>query len=82
VFSWKETQDAAHALGLTLQSHEVQGQKDFAPAFAMIDEERPGALLVLQDAVTMQQRKESSTLRYRGGCRACFRRKDGHWLEV
>ena len=58
VFSWKETQDAAHALGLTLQSHEVQGQKDFAPAFAMIDEERPGALLVLQDAVTMQQRKE------------------------
>jgi putative ABC transport system substrate-binding protein len=58
VFSWKETQDAAHALGLTLQPHEVQGQKDFAPAFAMIDEERPGALLVLQDAVTMQQRKE------------------------
>jgi len=58
VFSWKETQDAAHALGVVLLSHEVQGQKDFAPAFAMIDEERHDALLVLQDAVTMQQRNE------------------------
>ena len=58
VFSWKETQNAAHALGVVLLSHEVQGQKDFGPAFAMIDEERPDALLVLQDAVTMQQRNE------------------------
>src|SRR6516164_5605374 len=58
VFSWKETQGAARVLGLTLQSHEVQGPKDFAAAFAAIVEERPDALLVLQDAVTMQQRKE------------------------
>ena len=58
VFSWKETQSAARALGVTLQSHEVQGPKDFAAAFAMIAEERPDALLVLQDAVTMQQRNE------------------------
>jgi putative tryptophan/tyrosine transport system substrate-binding protein len=58
VFSWKETQDAARVLGLILQSHEVQGPKDFAPAFAAITEERPNALLVLQDAVTMQQRRE------------------------
>jgi putative ABC transport system substrate-binding protein len=58
VFSWKETQGAARVLGLTLQSHEVQGPKDFAAAFAAIVEERPDALLVLQDAVTMQQRNE------------------------
>jgi len=58
VFSWKETQGAARALGVTLQSHEVQGPKDFAAAFAMIADERPDALLVLQDAVTMQQRNE------------------------
>jgi putative ABC transport system substrate-binding protein len=57
-FSWKETQGAARALGLTLQSHEVQGPKDFAAAFAVIAEERPDAVLVLQDAVTMQQRTE------------------------
>jgi putative ABC transport system substrate-binding protein len=58
VFSWKETQGAARALGVTLQSHEVQGPKDFAAAFAMIAEERPDALLVLQDAVAILQRKE------------------------
>jgi len=58
VFSWKETQGAARVLGITLQSHEVQGPKDFAAAFATIAEEHPDALLVLQDAVTMQQRNE------------------------
>jgi len=58
VFSLKETQDAARTLGIALQSHEVRGTKDFAPTFAMITEERPDALLVLQDAVTMQQRNE------------------------
>jgi putative tryptophan/tyrosine transport system substrate-binding protein len=58
VFSWRETQGAARALGLTLQSHEVQGPKEFAAAFAKIAEERSDALLVVQDAVTMQQRNE------------------------
>jgi ABC-type uncharacterized transport system substrate-binding protein len=32
--------------------------KDFAAAFAAIAEERPQALLLLQDAVAIQQRKE------------------------
>jgi len=58
VFSWKETQGTARALGVTLQSHEVQGPKDFAGAFSIIADEHPEALLVLQDAVTMQQRSE------------------------
>jgi len=40
------------------QSHEVQGPKDFAAAFAAIAEERPHALLVFQDALAIQQRKE------------------------
>jgi putative ABC transport system substrate-binding protein len=58
VFSWRETQNAGAVLGVTLQSHEVQGPKDFEAAFAAIAEERPHALLVLQDAVAIQQRKE------------------------
>jgi putative ABC transport system substrate-binding protein len=57
-FAWKETQGAARILGVTLQSHEVQGPKDFEAAFAAIAQERPDALLVLQDAVTLQERKE------------------------
>jgi ABC-type uncharacterized transport system substrate-binding protein len=58
VFSWKETQGAARLLGVTLQSHEVQAPKGFTAAFAAIADEHPEALLVLQDAVTMQQRGE------------------------
>jgi len=58
VFSWKETQAAARVVGVTLHSHEVQGPKDFAAAFAAIAEERPHALFVLQDALAIQQRKE------------------------
>jgi putative tryptophan/tyrosine transport system substrate-binding protein len=58
VFAWKETEAAARMLGVTLQSHEVGGPKDFEAAFAAIAQERPDALLVLQDAVTLQQRKE------------------------
>jgi putative ABC transport system substrate-binding protein len=58
VFSWKETQGAAQSLGIKLQSHEVQGPQDFTAAFDTIAAEHPDALLVLQDAVTMQHRKE------------------------
>jgi putative ABC transport system substrate-binding protein len=56
--AWKETQGAARALGVTLQSHEVQGPKDFEVAFAKMAEERPDALLVLDDALTVQYQKE------------------------
>ncbi len=58
VFALKETQRTAGALGITLQSHEVQGPKDFPTSFAAIAEEHPEALLVLQDALTMQHRNE------------------------
>ena len=56
VFALKEMQGAAGALGVTLQPQEVRRPQDFAAAFAAIAQERPDALLVLQDAVTMQQR--------------------------
>jgi putative ABC transport system substrate-binding protein len=56
--AWRETRRAAHALGVTLQSHEVQGPKDFEAAFARMAEERPDALLVLDDALTIQYRKK------------------------
>jgi len=57
VFAWKETQRTAQTLGITLQSNEVRGM-DFSATFATIAEEHPDALLVLQDAVTMQHRNE------------------------
>jgi putative ABC transport system substrate-binding protein len=56
--AWRDTQGAARTLGVTLQSHEVRSVKDFETAFAMVAQERPDALLVLQDALTLQHRKE------------------------
>jgi len=55
---WRDTQAAARALGVTLQSHEVRGLTDFEIAFARMAEERPDALLVLQDELTASYDKE------------------------
>jgi putative ABC transport system substrate-binding protein len=58
VLSWRDTQAAARALGLTLEPHELRDPKDFETAFALMSQEPPDALLVLQDALTLQHRKE------------------------
>jgi putative ABC transport system substrate-binding protein len=56
--AWKDTEGAARVLGVTLQSHEVREPKNFEGAFAMMVQQRPDVLLVLQDALTLQHRKE------------------------
>jgi ABC-type uncharacterized transport system substrate-binding protein len=76
VLSWKETQGAALGMGVTLQSHEVQGVKDFAAAFAAIAEERPHAFLVLQDALAIQQRKEIIDFAIQGRLPSMFNEKE------
>jgi ABC-type uncharacterized transport system substrate-binding protein len=80
VFGWKETEDAARTLGLTLQSREVRGPRDFAAAFGVIAKERPDALLVLQDAVTMQQRNEITDFAAREGQPSMFQEKG--WAQA
>ena len=55
---WKETEDAARALGITIQSYAVRDFKEFESAFDTMAQQRPGALLTLQDALTLQFRKE------------------------
>src|SRR5262249_51795245 len=39
--AWRETQSAAHALGVMLQAHELREVTDFDTAFAMMAQERP-----------------------------------------
>jgi putative ABC transport system substrate-binding protein len=58
VFAWEETQGAARKMGLPLQSREVRSPNDFEATFTAIANSAPDALLVLQDAVTLQQQKE------------------------
>ena len=57
-YPWKETQIAASALGVTLQSKEVRNADDINAAFAAIAQDQPDAFIVLQDALTLQHRKE------------------------
>jgi len=57
-FAWRDTQAAALTLGIKLLSHELRDTKDFEATFAVMAQERPDALLVLQDALTLQHRKE------------------------
>jgi len=56
--AWKETEGAGRALGVALQSVEVRDSKDFEGAFAAIAEQHADILLVLQDALTLDYRKE------------------------
>ena len=52
--AWTEAQDAARALGVTLQSQEVRSPMDFERVFAVMARERPDALLFQGDALTIQ----------------------------
>jgi putative ABC transport system substrate-binding protein len=56
--AWSETQGAARTLGVALQSYGVKDPKDFEGAFAIIAQNRPDAVLVLEDALTGQYKKE------------------------
>ncbi|MEA3074244.1 MAG: hypothetical protein QOD29_5690 [Alphaproteobacteria bacterium] len=49
---------AAHELGMTLRALEVRDRKDIESAFAVLTQESPDALIVLQDALTLQHRTE------------------------
>jgi putative tryptophan/tyrosine transport system substrate-binding protein len=57
-YPWRESQLAAGSLGLKLDSVEVRKPEDIDGAFAAIAQDRPDALIVLQDALTLQHRKE------------------------
>jgi putative ABC transport system substrate-binding protein len=56
--AWKETENAARTLGIYLRSQEVREPNDFEQAFAAMTSNPPEALLVVQDALTLEYRKE------------------------
>jgi hypothetical protein len=59
--AWRETESAGKKLGVKLTSQEVRSPKDFRDAFAEMAEQRPEVLLVIQDALTLEYRKEKRT---------------------
>jgi putative ABC transport system substrate-binding protein len=58
VRAWTQSQGAAQTLGVALQRYEVRGPTDFQSVFAGMAQHRPDALVVLEDALTIEHRKE------------------------
>jgi len=54
---WKDTQIAANALGVRLQSVEVRGHGDFDTAFRTIAQTRPDALIVFSEPLTLRYQR-------------------------
>jgi putative ABC transport system substrate-binding protein len=80
VFAWQETQSAARKMGLPLQSFEVRSPDEFNRVFIAIVNSASDALLVLQDAVTLQQRKEIVEFAKRNRLPGIFQAKG--WAEA
>jgi putative ABC transport system substrate-binding protein len=57
-YPWRQTQAAAGDLAVALRPLEVRDPKDIESAFATMTQNSPDALIVLQDALTLQHRKE------------------------
>jgi putative ABC transport system substrate-binding protein len=55
--AWRETESAGDKLGVKLTSREVRNLTDFEAAFAAMAERHPDVLLVIQDALTLENRK-------------------------
>src|SRR5207245_6210211 len=56
VLRFREIEAAARALGMTLQPLEVHGPSDFEPAFTAMTRERPDALFVVAEVLTIAHR--------------------------
>ena len=56
--SWRSVQDGARMLGIKLQSREVRGPPDFERIFAEMARERPDALVLIGDRLTLQHGAE------------------------
>ena len=57
VSSMKQAHDAAQAMGIKLQLHDIRKSEDLDEAFAAIRKERPDALLILADRVFLHNRE-------------------------
>lgn len=77
--AFRETESAALKLGVKLISQEVRSPKDFEGAFAAISELHPDVLIVVQDALTLEYRKEIIDFTLRNKLPAMFVGKE--WVE-
>jgi len=77
--AWRETESAGRKLGVNLKSQEVRSPKDFEGAFSEMSEQHPDVLLVVQDALTLEYRKEIIDFALRNKLPSMFVGKE--WVE-
>jgi len=77
---FRETQLAAEKLKIRLQSVGVSDPNDFESAFAAIAQERPGALLIIQDLMFLAHRKRIVDLVAKTRLPAVYERKA--WVDA
>jgi putative ABC transport system substrate-binding protein len=54
----RQTEDAARQLGIVLRLHDVRTPEEFEPRFTAIAQQRPDALFVLGDSLTLLRRQD------------------------
>lgn len=77
--AFRETESAGQKLGVKLVSQEVRSPTDFENAFAAMAEQHPDVLLVVQDALTLEYRKEIIDFTLRNKLPSMFVGKE--WVE-
>jgi putative tryptophan/tyrosine transport system substrate-binding protein len=77
--AFRETESAGQKLGVKLVSQEVRSPGDFESAFAAMAEQHPDVLLVVQDALTLEYRKEIIDFTLRNKLPSMFVGKE--WVE-
>jgi putative tryptophan/tyrosine transport system substrate-binding protein len=77
--AFRETESAGQKLGVKLVSQEVRSPGDFEGAFAAMAEQHPDVLLVVQDALTLEYRKEIIDFTLRNKLPSMFVGKE--WVE-
>jgi hypothetical protein len=73
--------DESFAQRITIQPQEVRDPKDIEAAIAVMAQQRPDALIVLQDALTLQHKREIIDFNMQERLPGMFVAKDG-WRAV
>ena len=68
----REAEGAARALGMRLQTLEARDPQEIDSAFATMTKERAGALVVLSDAILLNQRRQIAELAAKGRLPAVY----------
>ena len=69
---YKQIQEAATSLGLTLRAYEVRSLTEIEKAFALMAQDHAQAIVIFADVLTVSHQKQLADLTLRNGLPAIF----------